>query len=83
MKNYLIIFVVILFSTITFALNINILSPQENAQNVDIRTSFRWQTIDAEGKELRYKIYISEDANIDEKDLKLENIFQTFIRETS
>lgn len=78
MKNYLIIFVVILFSTITFALNINILSPQENAQNVDIRTSFRWQTIDAEGKELRYKIYISEDANIDEKDLKLENIFSNF-----
>jgi hypothetical protein len=78
MKNYLIIFAVILFSTITFALNINILSPQEDAQGVDIRTSFRWQTIDAEGKELRYKIYISEDANIDEKDLKLENIFSNF-----
>jgi len=78
MKNYLLILVVILFSIFSFALNINILSPQENAQNVDIRTSFRWQTIDAEEKELRYRIYISEDANIDEKDLKLENIFSNF-----
>ncbi|PNR98117.1 hypothetical protein [Petrotoga olearia] len=78
MKNYLLIFVAILFSAISFTLNINILSPQEDAQNVDIRTSFRWQTIDAEGKEIRYRIYISEDANIDEKDLKLENIFSNF-----
>ncbi len=78
MKNYLLIIVAILFCTFSFALNINILSPQEDAQGVDIRTSFRWQTIDAEGKELRYKIYISEDANIDEKDLKLENIFSNF-----
>ena len=78
MKNYSLIFVVILFSAISFALNINILSPQEDAQNVDIRTSFRWQSIDAEEKELRYRIYISEDPDIDEKDLKLENIFSNF-----
>lgn len=78
MKNYSLIFLVILFSAISFALNINILSPQEDAQNVDIRTSFRWQTIDAEEKELRYRIYISEDQDIDEKDLKLENIFSNF-----
>jgi len=78
MKNYLLIFVVILFYTISFALNINILSPQEDAQNVDIRTSFRWQTIDTEEKELRYRIYISEDASIDENDLKLENVFSNF-----
>jgi len=78
MKNYLLILFAILFSIISFALNINILSPQEDAQNVDIRTSFRWQTIDAEEKELRYRIYISEDANIEEKDLKLENIFSNF-----
>ncbi|MDY6895271.1 MAG: hypothetical protein SVO01_07660 [Thermotogota bacterium] len=78
MKNYSLIIVAILFCTFSFALNINILSPQEDAQNVDIRTSFRWQTIDAEEKELRYRIYISEDANIEEKDLKLENIFSNF-----
>ncbi|PNS01237.1 hypothetical protein X927_01410 [Petrotoga mexicana DSM 14811] len=78
MKNYSLIFLVILFSAISFALNINILSPQEDAQNVDIRTSFRWQSIDAEEKELRYRIYISEDPDIDEKDLKLENIFSNF-----
>lgn len=56
-----------------------LLSPADNAIDVDIRISFRWQpSEEIKDKELSYSIFVSEDTLIDEKDLMLANIFSNF-----
>lgn len=68
-----------LLPSIILGSSILLLSPADNAIDVDIRISFRWQpSEEIKDKELSYSIFVSEDTLIDEKDLMLANIFSNF-----
>ncbi|PNR94743.1 Ig-like domain-containing protein [Petrotoga sp. 9PWA.NaAc.5.4] len=75
-KIYSLLGFFVIISSIFYAVNITLISPQNGSNNVDIRSSFRWQV--SQGGDFRYNVYISEDENIDQNDLKIQDIFSTF-----
>ncbi|HNV05042.1 MAG TPA: hypothetical protein PKH64_02875, partial [Petrotogaceae bacterium] len=66
----------IIFFTAAFSIEIKALSPLDLESGVDPKTIFRW-SIDQEDN-YRYKVYVSENPFVLEKDLKVSNLIAKF-----
>ena len=76
MKKQLSVFLFVILTLSFFSQSINLISPQNESENVDIKNIFRW-SIPNQG-DYRYRIYVSESENLSKDHIKLENIFSTF-----
>ena len=71
-KTIIIIF--LLYTLIISANSITPINPQNNEEEVDLKTIFRWEV----DNDYRYRFYISENEIIDESHRRANNLFSNF-----
>jgi hypothetical protein len=78
MKKSLLFILIFIFSTISFS-SIKAVMPKNNQEEVDLKIIFKWSyESDQNDKKVKFRLYISENPNIKEEDLKLNNLFSNF-----